>query len=435
MYKKHHKFFRLFSKSSAFFAACVFFNMFLSTPAHADIVDAFDLSGFVPLVLTSMMNIATLLYNYFVGNGTGLIYTLIFVFLGYYLLLYLVKMHIPKDWLSFLGFDGGGEMWDGSATGWSIAENVMKPCVRAIVAALFLLQIKPADISKWFISPFLEFGSIYTETIFKTVNKSSIETADAPVCPASIKESKWISERSCNFLIRPVYIITQENNRVIRYGFSFIKSGLRGLMTLIPHGGEDLLNIITGFLLVVAFISSNVFMALLIIQAIFDFCFALTLYPINVLVWVAKKSDKWLDILPPFSQIIDSLKKIVITMIACAFILCINLALVKSLFDWSSSVFVVAAGGTASSNLPSITNTSMNFGRHSILWLSAILTLFIMQNIFSQTQKKINDYTKDVSKDLYNDVTNNAKIYWNKAKAAPGIISDLWNAGKKATKK
>jgi len=178
-----------------------------------------------------------------------------------------------------------------------------------------------------------------------------------------------------------------------------------------------------------------VFMALLIIQAIFDFCLALIMYPFNVLAWVAKKSDKWFDILPPFSQIIDSLKKMVITMIACAFILCINIAIVRALFNWSTSVFNVASGGTATTNVPTITNSAMTFGQHSLLWLSSILTFFLMQNIFKMTRERLDMYTKDTPRTLYNDVTSDAKTVWGKAKAAPGKARELWEMGKDLKKK
>ena len=420
---------RLFAHAKILFGVfvlCAFFVM----PAHADILDAYNLAPFVPLVLETMMNIATSLYNFFVGKGDGIIYIFIYAFLAFYICLYLVKMYFPKDWLSFFGFSGGGEIWDGT-DGWKIADNVLKPCVRAIIAGVFLLQIKPVYVTEWLVNPFLEFGSIYTEQILVNINNSTIDSSDAPVCPASIEESGWISKRSCDFLVKPVYIISQENNRVIKYGFDFIKTGLRGLMTLIPHGGEDLLNIISGILLLFAFISANVFMALLIIQAIFDFCLSLIMYPFNVLAWVAKKSDKWFDILPAFSQIIDALKNLIITMIACAFILCINVALVRALFNWSSSVFVVAAGGVSTSNVPSITNSAMNFGQHSILWISALLTFFLMHNIFEMTRKRLDMYTSGTSRDLYNNVTSDAKTMWGKVTATPGAIKKiLETAGK-----
>ena len=343
--------------------------------------------------------------------------------------MYLIKIHLPKDWLSFLGFTGGGEMLDGSATGWSIAENVFKPCLRAVIAAVLLLQIKPVYVTQWFVNPFLEFGYYYTEHVLHTVNSSIHIDEDEDVCPESIKISEWISDRGCNFLVKPIDIISKENNRIIKYGFDFLKRGLRGIMTLIPHLGEDLFNIITGILLMTAFISANVFMALLIIQAIFDFCLALIMYPFNVLVWVAKKSDKWMDFLPVFNQIIDSLKKLVITMIACAFILCINIAVVRALFNWTSSTYVTAAAGISSSNLPS--TTSINFGSHSVLWLSSLLTFFLMQNIFKLTRERLEMYTSGTPKTLYKDVTGDAKTVWNKTKAAPKAVKDWFGVGQK----
>ncbi len=425
---------RLFKHAQMFFGAFVLCAFFTNS-AHADIIDAYNLAPFVPLVLEEMMNMATSLYNFFVGKGDGLIYLCIYAFVAFYIGLYLVKMHLPKDWLSFFGFSNGGEMWESKIDVWKITDNVLKPCIRAIVAAVFLLQIKPVYVTEWLVNPFLEFGSIYTEQILKNINHSTLSTTDAPACPASIEESGWISKRSCDFLVKPVYVISQENNKVIRYGFNFIKTGIRGMMTLIPHGGEDLLNIITGIMLLFAFISANVFMALLIIGAIFEFCLALIMYPFNVLGWVAKKSDQWMDIWPAFSQIISALKNLIITMIACAFILCVNIAIVHALFNWSSSVFVVAAGGVSTSNVPSITNSAMNFGQHSILWLSALLTFFLMQNIFNTTRDRLDKvYTKDTPKDLYNNVTNDVQTLWKKIKATPETIKNIVSAAEKAKK-
>lgn len=429
-------FFKGFSRTKLFFSWVVLCMIF-TTPAHADILDAFNLAKFVPLVLESMMNIATSLYNVLVGNGTGLIYIIIYCFLGFYIGLYLVKMYLPKDWLGFFGFSGGGEMWDNKATGWSIFEEIAKPSLRAIIAIVLLLQIKPVYVTEWIVNPFLEFGSIYTEQILKVANVNT-ESIESPECPESILTEKWITPESCDFLIRPVHVISVKNNSIIKYGFTFLKSGLRGMLTPLPNGGKDFLNIITGILLIGAFISANLFMALLIIQAIFDFCLALILYPISVLTWVVKKPDekdkksyKWFDILPPFKQIIDALKKLVITMIACAFILCINLAVIGAIFNWSSTAFNVAAGGAASSNVPTITNAGVNFGHHSMLWLSSLLTFFLMQNIFKLTRERLDMYTEGVKHTLYDNVTKDAKGLWVKAKNTPDTVKSWWEAGKK----
>ena len=161
------------------------------------------------------------------------------------------------------------------------------------------------------------------------------------------------------------------------------------------------------------------------------------MYPFNVLTWTAKKTsknDKWFDILPVFNQIIDSLKKLVITMIACAFILCVNIAVVRALFNWSSSVFVVAAGGAASSNVPTITNIGGNFGQHSMLWITSILTFFLMQNIFTMTRERLDTYT-GIKPDLYNKVTGDAKTTWNKVTSAPKTIKNIVDGAKKITGK
>ena len=132
------------------------------------------------------------------------------------------------------------------------------------------------------------------------------------------------------------------NNAIIKRGFEFLSSGLRGLMTVIPHGGNAFLNLITGIILIMTFFSSNLFMALLIIEAIFKFGMALVLYPFHVLSYVAKPSDKWLDIWPAFAGITKELQQLVITMIMCSFMLCINIAIIRALFTWNGSLFTVA---------------------------------------------------------------------------------------------
>ena len=412
--------------------------MCMMTPENAwaeqSLLDSFNLAPFVPLVLETMMNIATSLYKYFVGNGTGWIYILIYAFLAFYLVLYLVKMYFPKDWLGLFGFSNGGELWDKKTTAWSIAENMLKPCLRAIIAGVVLLQVKPVYVTSWLVNPFLEFGAIYTNSILQTINPNAKDMSSVPACPVSIEEHGWISKRSCNFLIQPVYTISKENNRVIAYGFDFLKRGLSGLITIIPHGGEDILNIITGILLIAAFVSSNLFMALLIIQGIFDFCLALIMYPFKVLAWVAKKSDEWFDVLPAFNQIIDALKKLVITMIACAFILCINIALVRALFNWSASPLVTESGNIVSSNVPTITNSASHFGQHSVLWLSSILTFFLMYAVFKMTREQLEKYS-GVKTDLYNDISATGKRLWEKTKSSPDVIKKIIDTAKKANTK
>ena len=66
------------------FTGLIFCTMFF-VPSFAyagNIVDALNLSPFVPLVLDSMMMVATGMYEFFVGNGDGIIYILVWGFLG-----------------------------------------------------------------------------------------------------------------------------------------------------------------------------------------------------------------------------------------------------------------------------------------------------------------------------------------------------------------
>ena len=402
-----------------------FFAFFILTPFSAyaadyAIVDALNLAPIIPTILDALMAIATGGYEFFVGNGTGIIYILVWGFLAVSMALYLLKMYFPKTWLSFFGFSGGGEMIAG-VDGMSIATNMLKPAIRAIIAVTVLLQLKPVYLTEWLINPFLQFGSLYTHHITETINETGTN-AKKIECPQSVIDQGWITKESCEFLVQPVSDLSHANNQIIKRGFDFITRGLRGLITLIPHGGEDFLNLITGIILVITFVSSNLFMALLIIQAIFNFGMALVLYPFQVLVYVVKPNDKWLDIWPAFGGITKALQKIVVTMIACAFMLCVNLAIIKALFQWNSSVFVVAAGGTASSNIPSAVNTSLGFGQHSILWLSAILTFYLMFKLFDLTREKLDTYVGKGSADLYNQVKGDSKILINRAKGIGAAI-------------
>lgn len=387
------------------FMALAFFCLSpMSAYADSNIIDALNLAPFIPNILDALMTVATGGYEFFVGKGSGIIYILIWGFLAISLSLYLIKMYFPKTWVSFFGFSGGGEMVDGKADAMTISTNMLKPAIRAIIAAAVLLQLKPIYLTEWLVNPFLQFGAIYTESITNSINESGIK-AEKIECPESIIEKGWISKSSCEFMVQPVSDISHANNQIIKRGFDFINRGLRGLITLVPHGGEDFLNLVTGILLVTTFISSNLFMALLIIQAIFNFGMALILYPFQVLVYVVKPSDKWFDIWPAFSGVTKALQQMIITMIACAFILCVNIAIIKSLFQWSSSVFVVAAGGVATSNVPQVANSAMGFGEHSILWLSSILTFYLMLRIFNLTREQLDNYVGKGMDDMYKKVT------------------------------
>lgn len=380
-----------------------------------NIIDSLNLAPFVPLVLDAMMLVATSMYDFFVGNGDGFIYAFVWIFLGITITITVVKMYFPKKWLSFLGISGGGEIAEGKITGYQIIEKTLKSGTRAIIAAVFLLQMKPVFLTQWLVNPFLELGAIYTGIITEQIIQNP-QNIPQVKCPADILEHNWISQESCDFLIQPVSDLSNANNQIVKYGFAQLTRGLQGLMTLIVHGGENFLNIITGILLIFTFVASNLFMALLIIQGIFNFGMQLILYPFHVLTYVVKPSDKWFDVWPAFSGITKALQQLIVTMIACAFMLCINLAVIRALFNWNSSVFVVAAGGGAASNIPTIANQTTGFGQHSITWMSAILTFYLMFKIFDKTQQQLNKYIGGGMDGLYKSVKADAGTIWGDIK-------------------
>lgn len=386
--------------------------------ADGGLIDGFNLAPFVPMVLDALMMVATGGYEFFVGRGDGIIYLLIWAFLAITIAMYLLKLYFPKNWVSFFGFSGGGDMAAGKADGMTIAKNLLNPGIRAIIATTVLLQIRPIFVTEWLVNPFLQFGAMYTHAITETIDTSAVGGGAAPKieCPSAIIEKAWISPDSCEFLVQPISDLSHVNNQMIKRGFDFVLRGIRGLTTLIPHGGEDFMNLVSGIILITTFVGCNLFMALLIIQAIFNMGMALILYPFQVLTWVIKPKnpEKWFDIWPAFSGIIKALQQLVITMIACAFILAINVAIVRALFQWNASVFMVAAGGAAHSNVPSVASNVIGFGGHSIMWLSAVLTFYLMHHIFEMTRQRLKDYS-GVSDGLYKQVTGDAKRHWGAA--------------------
>ncbi|MBE6457779.1 MAG: hypothetical protein E7011_03170 [Alphaproteobacteria bacterium] len=399
-----------------FFGLCLAVAMLCPDLAYAgNIIDSLNLAPFVPMVLDAMMLVATGIYDFFVGNGNGFIYAFVWIFLGITITISLVKMYFPKQWLSFLGISGGGEIYDGKITGTQIVENTLKSGGRAIIAALFLLQMKPVFLTQWLVNPFLELGAIYTSHITEQINAAGAQPPKVE-CPPDILAHDWISQESCEFLVQPVSELSHANNQIIKRGFDSLTQGLKGLMTLIPHGGQDFMNIVTGIILILTFVSSNLFMALLIIQGIFNFGMQLILYPFYVLTYVVKPSDKWFDVWPAFSGITKALQQLIVTMIACAFMLCINLAVIRALFMENVSTFVVAAGGSAASNVPQIANSGAGFGQHSLIWMSAILTLYLMFKIYDKTQEQLKKYIGGGMDGLYNSVKSDAGTIWGNIK-------------------
>jgi len=334
-------------------------------------LEIFSLAWVVPLVLDSMMTVATAMYDFFVGGG--IIYMLIWGWLAFSIGLYLVKMYFPKEWSELFAFKDGGQMYDekAQADGWSVSKAVAKPMLRALFAITILLQAKPDHITYYVIDPFLEFGAVYASAITKTVVKN--QTTANVKCPKNL--GAYMSQEGCLFLVRPIHQVSAVNNRVIKEGLKFI---LRGFTFNIIDG---FMNVVTGLLLVIAFFSSNLFMALLIIQGIIKFGMALIAYPFRVFVYVIKTPDKdddylWVNPWPAFSSLVKALQKLVIAVIAVAFIIIVNFAVADALtgFDVNSV------------NSP---------GRHSIGWLAAIMTFWFMFEVFNETRRRLDKYVDD----------------------------------------
>ncbi|MBP5708036.1 MAG: hypothetical protein J6W79_03505 [Alphaproteobacteria bacterium] len=393
---------KFLSKFLPFLIASAMFVLPFPALADGTLLDNFNLAPFVPIVLDAMMTIASGGYEFFVGNGDGIIYLLVWGFLAITIALYLVKLYLPKNWTGVIGFSGGGEMFDGKTNSMTIIYNVMKPCLRGIIAAGLLLQIRPVVLTEVLVNPFLQFGALYTHSITETIKEAGV-SAPKIECPAEIVDKAWISKSSCEFLVQPVSDLSAANNTMIQRGFESLSRGITQLLVPIPRGGIGFINIITGIILISTFFSSNLFMALLIIQGIFEFGMSLVLYPFQVLSYVAKPNDKWLDIWPAFAGVTTALKKLVITMIMCSFMLCVNIAIIKSLFTWNSSIFTTGPATGA-------------FGEHSMLWLSSILTFYLMFKLFDLTRSQLNSYVGGGTDALYSKVTGDTKTLWHNVK-------------------
>ncbi|MCL1786137.1 MAG: hypothetical protein FWG39_03240 [Alphaproteobacteria bacterium] len=402
------------------YAFFIFALLLLPLPALAEygMVDALSLAPFVPLVLEAMMIVAMSGYKFFVGDGTGIIYILVWGWLAITICLYLVRLFLPAEWLAFAGLSGNDALAKGEVSGFKMGEELLKPGLRAIFAIVILLQVKPQYISTYVVDPFLQFGATYTESIEGMVARSPFGVAPPAKCPDVLVLEGYISERGCDFLVQPVATITHVNNALVKRGFQMLTKGFSGLMSLLLRGPDGFLNIITGLVLITTFVTSNFFMALLIIQGIFNFGMALILYPFKVLMYVAKPADKnaWFDPWNAFDELVPALKNLVITMIASMFIMAVNVAVVSALFRWNQSVFSDAAGGAAHSNLPVAASGGIGFGNHATTWLSAVLTLFIMVQIFNMTREQLEKYTKDTGNDLYKKVAGDSKATWEKTK-------------------
>ncbi|MDR1696879.1 MAG: hypothetical protein LBR41_01505 [Rickettsiales bacterium] len=368
------------------------------TPAFAEwgIVDSLSLAPFIPLVLQSMLTVASAGYDFFVGNGNGIIFILIWAWLAFFIVMYLVKMFLPNGVVEF--FDGKKDKELPDAL--KISENVLKPIVRGLIAAAILLPIKPTYITDLIVDPFMQIGAAYSNAIMPTGES----TREIP-CP-EFNGTMSVSVKSCAFMTGPVQRLTDVNNQMIKRGLNMVTGSVQTLMLLIPSP-DAILSMFAGILLVSTFVSNNFFMALLIINAIFELGMSLILYPFRVLTFVAKpkKPDAWIDPWSAFGGIADALRKLIITMISCSFILVINIALVRAILGMGDAAYSDVAAGVSVTNL----GLSDDGGGTLMIAISSVLTFYLMTRIFAITREWLDKFAGKGADALYKSTTAFAK--------------------------
>ncbi len=340
-----------------------------------------SLAPLVPMVLDAFTHVAIGTYQYF----RPIIPTLIYIFLLFSLTVYIVKQFIPKQFLSALKLNSDFIIQSDKPDPFKLAENILKPIMRGVIAISLLLPLNPKYIIQYGIDPFLQFGAIYTSHILGNEHDFTLQR----YTPATAhSDTDYYSESSRYYLTAPLQEISKKNNEIIKSG---VELAINGAITL------KFLQVLTGLALVLAFFSSNLFMSLMFITAIFHFGMALILYPFKIVVYVIKPgNDDWANFLPVFSDIISALRKLILTMIMSAFVIIINIQLVRALF-----------GPTEMERLRQITSNDLvsGFGAHEFTWLSAILTFMVMYEIFDLTQKKIASYGGESDQSIYKSAT------------------------------
>ena len=88
--------------------------------------------------------------------------------------------------------------------------------------------------------------------------------------------------------------------------------------------------------------------------------------------------------------------------------------------------FIAAANGVVVSNVPTMTSLSAGFAGHSIMWLSCILTFFLMNKIFEVTKEKLKNYVGKDATALYDQVKGDATAGWGTVKTLPKGIKSMW---------
>ena len=348
-------------------------------------VETFSIAWMVPLVLDALMLVARAIYEYFVDSGV--FYAFITLFLLIDVSLYLMKMYFPKSWVEFLGMSGGGELY-ANPNAWGMGESILKRMVRALLASVVLIQIRPHHVTNYLIEPFMQFGAIYTESITTVIMPSSRAVPSG--CYMNL--DGYMSSAACEFIMKPMNEIARVNTAIISSGLGLTLRGIGGFAwrsaAIVVTGGigafflgegwaASLLNIITGIVLISTFFSFSLFAAFMIIRGVFKLGISLILFPFRVMTFVMNDSDKWIDPWPPFKEIVKDVRNLVVAMIAVSFVLIINITVAAALLNFEFD------------------GEAVSFGAHSATWISAIMSFYVMFEVFKRTQKLVEDYVKD----------------------------------------
>lgn len=371
--------------------ALLFLAIFSPATVMAAATDL-SLSPFIPITLDAISIVSMATFKL----AKDLFPSLIYIFLAVKITIYLFKMYMPKQLLGVLGFSGGGEMWD-NPDAMNIVQTTLKPIIRAVIALAFLLQLSPKIMTEAVVDPLLKFGAIYTEKVLEATPNMIPDTPNQVRNISS--ENKLFTNETVDSMRRPLDALSQANNEFIVLG---------GKMTLHGLAKLSILTILSGLVMMATFFSSNLFIALLLLQAIFYLGLSFIMYPFYVLIYVVKDSKDWINPIPAFTDIFQSLKKLIITMIASAIVTILNIQMIKALYSsgdvekFNSLMEIEDADALAGS-----------FGFQSMSWLYAIILIFLYYKIFTIIRGKISEYGGESDETMYNNVKSDSKYISN----------------------
>ncbi|MDR2685448.1 MAG: hypothetical protein LBB23_01590 [Rickettsiales bacterium] len=373
----------------------------VSLPMVPDWLNATSFDKFVPLVIQAMMGAAAGVYDYFVPVLSGLLWIVI-VFNS---AVFTTKQFFPANWLSFLGMNGGGYWAKPTDLIRGIPMRLVKQIVRASIATLLLLTIRPSLITDTIINPMLRVGTMITEFVVPS------STASRAQClPGATRE--FFDEKLCSDFANPIASIVYKNNQMVALGLSIINmkfpangggvaANAAGVVSP-PDLGKGIFNFIVGLFMAGTFFMFGLRLASILLQGILDFCFAIILFPFKVFSYCLKatEGDDWFNPGDALGDIIESLRKLIVTMIVAGIATTINMILIAS----------VVGSGTA--NL-----SGGGWGTGIMTILGSVLCLLIMNKFYEIAKEKIAQYGGANNTALYDLTKKTAKYATDKTTA------------------